>query len=54
MTTRYQRDRAVKSALVQAAERRLESRPNRGDYIIACVGIVGCVVFVILAAMGVV
>lgn len=53
MTTRYQRDRAVKSALVQAAERRLESRPNRGDYIIAAVGIVGCVVMIALRLLGV-
>lgn len=42
-----------RSQLLQAAERGLE-KPNRGDYIIATVGIVGCVVIMILAALGVV
>ncbi len=42
-----------RSALLQAAERGLE-KPNRGDYINAAVGIVGCVVILILAVLGVV
>ena len=41
-----------RSALVRAAERGLDPKPNRGDYILACVGVVGCVVIVILAVLG--
>ena len=43
-----------RSALVRAAERGLDPKPNRGDYLLAFVGIVGCLVIVILAAAGVV
>ena len=43
-----------RSALVQAAERGLEPQPSRGDYIVAAVGIVGCVVMLVLAVAGVV
>ena len=44
-----------RSLLVQAAERRLNNEriPNRGDYILGAVGIVGCVVILILALLGV-
>lgn len=42
-----------RSALVQAAERCLDPQPNRGDTIVAIVGVIGCVVFVILAYLGV-
>lgn len=41
-----------RSQLVRAAERGLE-KPNRGDYIVAAVGIVGCVVILILKLLGV-
>lgn len=41
-----------RSQLLQAAERGLE-KPNRGDYIVAAVGIVGCVVILILNLLGV-
>ena len=41
-----------KSALVQAAERGLTNKPNRADTIVAIVGVIGCVVFVILAYLG--
>lgn len=41
-----------RSQLVQVAERGLE-KPNRGDYIVAAVGIVGCVVILILNLLGV-
>jgi hypothetical protein len=45
-----------RSQLVQVAERGLNREPSadRGDYIVAAVGIVGCVVILILAALGVV
>lgn len=39
-----------RSKLVREAEKRLDH--NRGDYINAAVGIVGCVVIMILAALG--
>lgn len=41
-----------RSALVQAAERGLTNKPNRADTIVAIVGVIGCVVFVILAYLG--
>ena len=41
-----------RSALVQEAERGLDPQPNRGDTIVAIVGVIGCVVFVILAYLG--
>jgi hypothetical protein len=37
-----------RSQLVRAAERGLVTRPNRGDYLLAGVGIVGCVVMIVL------
>lgn len=43
-----------RSALVRASERGLDPQPNRGDYILAGVGFVGCVLIAILAAAGVV
>lgn len=44
-----------RSQLVQVAERGLASEPraNRGDYIVAAVGIVVCVVILILNLLGV-
>ena len=42
MTTLNQR--RIRSALQREAERLLEPQPSRGDYILACVGVVGCVV----------
>lgn len=44
-----------RSALAQAAERGLYREPaaNQGDRINAAVGIAGCLVIIILAAMGV-
>ena len=39
-----------RSQLVRAAERGLDRNP--GDYINAAVGIVGCVVILVLAALG--
>lgn len=42
-----------RSQLVRAAERGLESRPNRGDYLLAGVGIVGCIVLLALRLAGV-
>ena len=41
-----------KSALVRAAERGLEPKPIRADYIVAAVVVVGAVI-VVLAAVGV-
>ena len=45
MTNQTMRQR---SQLVRAAERGLATRPNRGDYLLAGVGIVGCVVMIVL------
>lgn len=42
-----------RSQLVRAAERGLSPRPSRADTIVAVVGVVGCVVVVVLAYMGV-
>lgn len=43
-----------RSALVRASERGLDPQPNRGDYILALVGVVGCVVILILSVLGVI
>ena len=42
-----------RSALIMEVERR-ERQHNRGDYIVAGVSFIVCIVFVFLAAMGVV
>lgn len=44
---------ALKSALARDAERQLARSANRGDYILAAIGIVGCVVILILNIMGI-
>ena len=41
-----------RSQLLQAAERELD-KPNRGDYLIAAVSIIGCVVMIALRLLGV-
>jgi hypothetical protein len=41
----------IRSMLQKKAERDLEH--NRGDYILAAIGIVGCVVILVLNLMGV-
>ena len=42
-----------RSALVQAAERGLDPRTSSADTIVAIVGVVGCLVVVALASVGV-
>lgn len=49
MSTRYQRDRELRRALL-AREMR---NADRGDYIVGAVGVVGCVVILVLSLMGV-
>lgn len=41
-----------RSQLLQAAERGLEKH-NRGDYLIAAVGVVGCVILLVMNLLGV-
>lgn len=48
MSTRYQRDRELRRALL-AREMR---NADRGDYIVGAVGIVGCIALLVLAMLG--
>jgi hypothetical protein len=50
MTT-IRQQRILRSPLLKKAERDLDR--NRGDYILAAIGIVGCVVILVLNLMGV-
>ena len=56
MTTRYQLDRELRRAVLarkRAVSAKKMSTADRGDYIVGAVGIVGCIVCLALALLGV-